>query len=52
MRVRLTCEECGIIGEMEGTEDVLHYAAEALVDEHWEGSHYYPSVRFDWSDDE
>lgn len=51
MKLRLECEECGTIGELEGTSEVLHYAADSLVNEHWEDAHYYPGVRYDWSEE-
>lgn len=49
MKLVLECEECGVIKEMEGDSDVLHYAARAVTDEHWADAHYYPSIRYNWS---
>lgn len=52
MRLTLTCEECGVFKKIEGNEDVLHYASQAIIDEHWADAHYNPSVRYDWSENE
>lgn len=49
VKLILDCEVCGVFKEMEGNEDVLHYAAQTIIDEHWADVHYYPSVRYDWS---
>lgn len=50
MKLVLDCQECGTIKEMNGNEDVLHYAAQAVITEHWEDVHYYPGIRYDWED--
>ena len=49
MKVKLTCEECGVIGELEGDEDTLHARAEELIEGHWEDAHPYPNVHYDWT---
>lgn len=51
MNVKLTCEDCGVIGELNGNEEVLQLAAEQLIQDHWNDAHGSPSVRYDWSDD-
>jgi hypothetical protein len=48
----LECEHCGLIAEFEGDPDVLHYAADGLIKEHWEDAHYYPGIRYNWSEEE
>lgn len=50
-RVVLTCEECGKIALLEGTQEVLDYTIETRIKEHYNKSHppIYPTIKYDWS---
>lgn len=48
-RVVLTCEECGKIALLEGTQEFLNDTIETRIKEHYRVYHIYPTIKYDWS---